>query len=138
MSDVLQPYVLRDIQERDRLWRHPRDKRVANANQAAHDRRLLLRHVLAAQWRPHERYPVQRELRRKRVELIWMGAQWFLMMLLRAREADFLRMRRASGDCVCDTCGKAYYRHPFAREHLSGIDGAPYLHRLCDGSLVKL
>jgi len=48
------------------------------------------------------------------------------------------RWRRASGDCLCDRCGKSYYRHPFNMDFLSGIDGTPYMHQLCDGSLVKL
>lgn len=48
------------------------------------------------------------------------------------------RMRRASGDCVCELCSKPYWQHPNDETHLSGIDGAPYLRILCDGSLVKL
>lgn len=47
-------------------------------------------------------------------------------------------LRRANGDCVCDRCGLTYARHPMDPDHLSGIDGEPYLNRLCDGSLVKL
>jgi hypothetical protein len=48
------------------------------------------------------------------------------------------RMRRASGDCGCDACGKPYRKHPHEPTILSGIDGTPFLHQLCDGSLVKL
>lgn len=61
-------------------------------------------------------------------------------MIERSEEEDLHRMRRADGDVVCTACGKQYRRHPFAREphNLSGIDGEPFLHRLCDGSLVKL
>ncbi len=44
---------------------------------------------------------------------------------------------RASGDCLCTTCGKAYRDHPMTRKLLAW-DGEPYLHELCDGSLVKL
>ena len=47
------------------------------------------------------------------------------------------RMRRASGDCVCDTCGREYRRHP-REPHEAGPEHEPYLERLCDGSLVKL
>ena len=51
-------------------------------------------------------------------------------------EADLRRMFRASGDCICETCGKEYWRHPFSK-HRSWQD-EPFLHVLCDGSLVKL
>lgn len=40
-------------------------------------------------------------------------------------------MYRASGDCVCPTCGKLYYDHA----HLTDYE---WLTILCDGSLVKL
>jgi len=43
---------------------------------------------------------------------------------------------RASGDCICEICGKEYWRHPFS-EHLSYND-EPFLNKLCDGTLVKL
>lgn len=44
--------------------------------------------------------------------------------------------RRASGDAVCGTCDQLFRKHPFS-EHRS-YNGDPYLHKLCDGSLVKL
>lgn len=44
---------------------------------------------------------------------------------------------RASGDCLCPDCGKEYWHHPQAKEFLSW-DGYPFLHRLCNGKLVKL
>lgn len=49
------------------------------------------------------------------------------------------RTYRASGQCICGSCGLEYWRHPLAREprHLS-YDGEPFLHRLCSGDLVKL
>lgn len=47
------------------------------------------------------------------------------------------RDRRADGRCVCE-CGRAYWRHPFDMTTLSGIDGTPFLHLLCDGTRVKL
>jgi hypothetical protein len=43
---------------------------------------------------------------------------------------------RASGDCICEDCGRTYYKHPFSG-HMSW-NNEPYLHRLCDGTLVKL
>lgn len=47
---------------------------------------------------------------------------------------------RASGDCVCSTCGKEYRKHalggPIAS--ISGTEPYQFLHRLCDGRLVKL
>jgi hypothetical protein len=55
------------------------------------------------------------------------------------QEDDRQDFVRASGDCVCEICGKDYYHHPEADEpqYLS-YDGTPFLHRLCDGTLVKL
>ena len=38
---------------------------------------------------------------------------------------------RAGGDCVCETCGRTYWRHPV-------LDPYSWLHVLCDGLLVKL
>jgi hypothetical protein len=46
---------------------------------------------------------------------------------------------RASGDVVCEHCGRLYFDHPFALERWNlSFTGDPFLHRLCDGSLVKL
>lgn len=53
-------------------------------------------------------------------------------------DGDDREMFRASGDCVCETCGKEYRKHPFASRPVSGIDGLPYLYVLCNGKLVKL
>lgn len=53
--------------------------------------------------------------------------------LIGGEPVDF---RRAGGDVVCETCGKEYRRHPFTA-HRDWND-APFLHKLCDGSLVKL
>jgi len=46
---------------------------------------------------------------------------------------------RASGDCICEICGKKYYDHPLEKnkEYLDYED-RPFLRRLCDGTLVKL
>jgi hypothetical protein len=41
-------------------------------------------------------------------------------------------MYRASGDCVCQTCGKLYYDHP----HL--VEPYEFLNILCDGDFIKL
>lgn len=44
---------------------------------------------------------------------------------------------RASGDCVCEECGKQYYEHPLDQKELS-YDNSPFMHILCNGDLVKL
>jgi hypothetical protein len=44
---------------------------------------------------------------------------------------------RASGECVCEDCGKKFYDHPDYLECL-GKDDVPFLKVLCDGRLVKL
>ena len=49
-------------------------------------------------------------------------------------EVEFLR---ASGDVICEDCGKKYYDHPMDRENLDFNDG-PFLHILCNGERVKL
>ncbi|WP_315782422.1 hypothetical protein [Bradyrhizobium sp. SZCCHNPS1003] len=40
--------------------------------------------------------------------------------------------QRAGGGCVCETCGKLYYDHPYFAEP------SEFLTILCDGDLVKL
>ena len=59
-----------------------------------------------------------------------------LTQLADGDDEDGARMRRASGDVLCQHCGLAYRRHPLSwhRSH----DGHPYLHRLCGGGLVHL
>jgi hypothetical protein len=44
---------------------------------------------------------------------------------------------RASGDCLCASCGREYRRHPQDKIELS-YDGHPFLRILCDGTRVKL
>ena len=45
---------------------------------------------------------------------------------------------RASGECICDICGKTYYQHKeYASSGLTN-DGVPWLNELCNGDLVKL
>ena len=53
------------------------------------------------------------------------------------KEEDDWDFYRASGLCICDQCGKTYYKHPEDKEHLS-FDGHPYLVILCNGDRVKL
>lgn len=38
---------------------------------------------------------------------------------------------RASGNCICADCALPYWKHP-------QVLGALWLHRVCDGDLVKL
>lgn len=46
---------------------------------------------------------------------------------------------RASGQCICRQCGREYREHPYALEpKWIGVEGRPYLHRLCNGKVVKL
>jgi hypothetical protein len=54
------------------------------------------------------------------------------------RERD-PKVVRASGDVICEICGKKYYDHPkdgapWALSH----DGRPFLHIACDGTRLKL
>ena len=44
---------------------------------------------------------------------------------------------RASGNCICSICKKEYYTHPYANE-IKDWEDRPFLHKLCDGRLVKL
>lgn len=48
--------------------------------------------------------------------------------------------KRAGGDTVCTTCRKCYYDHPQHRFTDTPDDPARtlFLHRLCDGTFVKL
>lgn len=48
-----------------------------------------------------------------------------------------IEMIRASGDVVCEICGRKYYDHPMDEEQLS-YDGRPFLHIGCDGKRLKL
>lgn len=38
---------------------------------------------------------------------------------------------RAAGLCICPDCGYDYYKHP-------KVQGCLWLHRVCNGDLVKL
>lgn len=51
-------------------------------------------------------------------------------------DKEAARMVRASGACICDICGKTYYKHPFT-DHRDW-NGDPWLNRLCDGRIAKL
>ncbi len=43
---------------------------------------------------------------------------------------------RAGGNAICRTCGLEYCLHPMDKAHV-GYDGRLWLHRLCNGKLVK-
>jgi hypothetical protein len=51
-----------------------------------------------------------------------------------ARRMDFIR---ASGECVCEQCGRLYRQHPLDCGEKT-YDGLPSLHVLCDLSRVNL
>jgi len=54
-----------------------------------------------------------------------------------SKDDSYPNFIRASGDCICKQCGKKYEKHSFDLSYLDW-DGYPYLHKLCDGTLVKL
>ncbi len=43
---------------------------------------------------------------------------------------------RASGDAICEICGKPYRQHPFTEDR--DWNGEPYLNKACDGRLLHL
>lgn len=47
---------------------------------------------------------------------------------IRVERGDWIR---ADGNCICPVCNLKYYAH-------SPVFGYEYLHRICDGLLVKL
>lgn len=44
---------------------------------------------------------------------------------------------RASGECICEICGKTYYEHPLDETELDQND-EPFMNILCNGDRVKL
>ena len=44
---------------------------------------------------------------------------------------------RADGRCVCPVCGRECREHPMTKDIL-GWNKKPFLHKLCNGALVKL
>ena len=44
---------------------------------------------------------------------------------------------RADGKCICQFCGELYRDHPWSKD-LVGLDGRPFLKKICTGLLVKL
>lgn len=44
---------------------------------------------------------------------------------------------RASGECICEACGKEYWKHPSDMENL-GWNDEPFLRVLCNNDRVKL
>jgi len=53
-------------------------------------------------------------------------------------EKRMLESYRSSGDCICEICGKNYYRHKSYEPSGKTNDGVPWLNELCNGDLVKL
>ncbi len=47
---------------------------------------------------------------------------------------------RASGDVICEECGKPYRLHPYCRGQVTMMTGVPeyFLHVGCDGRHLKL
>lgn len=56
----------------------------------------------------------------------------------KGNDAIHIPFSRASGDCICNQCGKKYYDHPMDGLVCSAIDNKPFLHVLCNGERVKL
>ncbi len=58
------------------------------------------------------------------------------------KEKDWNKVVRAGAKCVCSICGKTYDRHPYDKKFWEQIPygtGRHYfIHKICDGSLVKL
>ena len=52
-------------------------------------------------------------------------------------DGDTRDMIRTSGECVCPDCNELYRRHPMASRPVDW-NGYPFLHVLCDGTLIKL
>jgi hypothetical protein len=50
-------------------------------------------------------------------------------------EEDF---RRSASEMVCERCGCQYWEHPPSPYYIDTLTNLPWLHRLCDGTLVKL
>lgn len=60
------------------------------------------------------------------------------LKMLKLSDEEIARdMIRASGDCICEKCGKKYYDHPYIENALDG-EGHPYLHVICNNLIVKL
>lgn len=70
----------------------------------------------------------------------WPEHDAHVLIVYRSREDfDHEWTYRASGDCLCLCCGKNYHGHPRAAEPWNlSFTGEPFLHRLCNGELVKL
>lgn len=69
----------------------------------------------------------------------WPTHDTHTLHIYRSRaEHDMEHTRRASSFVLCACCGIGYIWHPLATEPWNqGADG-PFLHRLCNGELVKL
>lgn len=53
------------------------------------------------------------------------------VLLRRLRDRKSTEFIHASGQCICTSCGKDYFGHPKDKQY-------EFLHRLCDGTRVKL
>jgi len=98
--------------------------------------------ILLESWREmqkHYRYPTLLRYAEMAAKAsgghpVQQAARAWLARREQDRAPDFVR---ASGDVVCNACGKKYYDHPMDRTVLSW-NGEPFLNVLCDGSRVKL
>jgi hypothetical protein len=58
--------------------------------------------------------------------------------LTKDEEQRILGSYRAAGDCICEVCGKIYYRHKQYKPSGKTNNGVPWLVEICNGDLVKL
>lgn len=68
--------------------------------------------------------------------LQWIADHDNKTRLLSAKEVS-LRFQRVSGECLCEKCGKTYFKHEFEKRVL-GWEDRPFLNWLCNGVLGKL
>ncbi len=54
-----------------------------------------------------------------------------------ALDPDDIEHIRASGSVICEVCGLEYRKHP-REPRVPGLDGHPFLVRLCTGELGHL
>lgn len=102
------------------------------------DKILEIAHDLGRRWREHRAAHLDNVDGRIPTKLIaivddlssWTSVDARIAKpdLIRADKGDYVR---ASGLAVCDACGCAYWEH-------ATVVGLPWLHRACDGRLLKL
>jgi ribA/ribD-fused uncharacterized protein len=66
-----------------------------------------------------------------------LGRLLMLVRKIKKEDDDLNKAYRASGNCICNICGKKYYDHPMSAKYKSW-QNEMYLHILCNGDLVKL